>query len=190
MNKSFGILLSIFFLISCNIHNQSKEEIEIYSLMIDELAIAFPLPPMPSQDDLEAAIDNTNWDSIKSVKTTLVVDTVMFRVEKRISLPQKHSEFEELNAKIINLPAKVVNKDLLKSKEGHSLIYGNSLEDFIGDYPQMVFISRIAFNDDLTKAFLFAGHATGRLSGFLNLYLLQKENERWKIIYKKNVEVS
>lgn len=54
----------------------------------------------------------------------------------------------------------------------------------------MVFISRIAFSKDFKNAALYAGHTTGKLSGFVNLYLLKKENEKWEIIYKKNVEVS
>lgn len=198
MNKELHISpLFIFvlgFAFSCTFQNpteeKEQEEAKILSLFIDEMAIPFPLPPMPSKDSLEKKIKETNWDSIKKVKTTVVVDTIMFRTDKSFELPLQFHEFQVLVDSIRNKPSKPVKKEIIHSEEGHQLIFGNSLEDFQGDYPQMVFISRVAFNDDFDRAAVYAGHTSGKLSGYLNLYLLVKKDESWQIIFKENVEVS
>lgn len=168
----------------------SKEEALVFSMLIDELAMALPLPPMPSADNLEEKFAQTNWDSIRAVKTKLVLDTVMFQTSVTLPLPADYKSFKSLSDTIKNLERKTINYSLIKSMEGHELIFGNSLDDFEGKYPQMIFMSRVAFDKNYNKAMVFAGLATTKLAGFLNLYLLEKKNGVWEIIYKKNVIVS
>ena len=197
MNTKYYILKLILLTgitISCNFQDPASkrdtEEAKIFSMFIDEMAVAFPLPVMPSEKNFQKSLKETNWDSIKKVKTTLVVDTIMFNTGKKFDLPHELKPFQSLVDSINKLSSKPIKKDKIKSEEGHNLIFGNSLEDFQGGYPQMVYMSRIAFNDDNNRAAVFAGHSSGKLSGYLNLYLVEKIEGRWKIIYKKNIEVT
>lgn len=110
MKNFISFLFTIFLVISCNDPSLdiAREEAAIYSISIDELAVSFPLPPMPPKDSLEREIQNTNWDSIKTAKTTLVVDTIMFKTDKRTSLTKEFQEFEKLSKDIHILPSKAV----------------------------------------------------------------------------------
>lgn len=186
------IFLIIFTFLACETYNKDelikKEEARVFSFFIDELATSYPPPPPPLLDD--STRKKINWDSISKIRVRLVVDTIMSNFKLKASVPKEFEAFQYLANNINNLPKKVISKGLLESKVGHNLIFGNTLEDFKGEYPQMVFISRIAFNGKMDQAALYAGKTTGKLSGYVNFYLLQKKNDKWEIIFKKNVEVS
>ena len=47
-----------------------------------------------------------------------------------------------------------------------------------------------SFNDKKNMAALYGGYSTHPLASHLNLYLLEKKNGIWKIVYKKNIEKS
>ncbi|MDR9455883.1 MAG: hypothetical protein RI572_00610 [Salegentibacter sp.] len=142
--------------------------------MIDEMVMPFPLPPPPPKEGSPAI--KINIDSLNKVKVKLIVDTTMFKVSSRIKLPEVYEEYDFL-VKILNtLQEKTINTGWIKSEKGHQLIFGSSLEDYVGRYSQMVTISRIAFNSKLDQAILLAGHKTHELAGYVNLYLLKKEN--------------
>lgn len=73
--SQFFIIL-IVLIISCNSQDrksQETEEAKILSLFIDEMAVPFPLPPMPSEGNLQKSIRETNWDSIKKTATTFAI---------------------------------------------------------------------------------------------------------------------
>lgn len=171
-------------------HNLVEEEGAIISLFIDKMAVAYPVPPPPPMDSLEMVIQQTNWDSISRIKTDIIVDTVMFTINRKSDLPLKYKAFQFLVESIIKLPKKSIHKNFLQSKEGHHLIFGNSLDDYTGKYPQMVGISRIAFNEEKDMAAVYAGYSTHSLAAYLNLYLLKKMDGEWKIVYEKNISVS
>lgn len=191
-------MLIIGLFISCKFQNptakkaveEEKEEAKILSLFIDEMAIPFPLPPMPSEKNLEKTINEMNWDSIKKATTTVVIDTIMFETNTKSELPAEFTQYRVLVDSIGKLSSKPMKKQRIKSKEGHHLIFGNSLDDFQGKYPQMVSMSRVVFNEDYNYAAVYAGHSSGKLAGYLNLYLLEKKEGVWQIVFQKNVEVS
>ena len=180
-------------MISCKFQHpasQKAEEAKIVSLFIDEMAVPFPLPSMPSEENLQKSIKKTNWDSIKRVATTIVVDTIFFSTHERFELPPEVDDFQDLVDTIGKLNSQPFKKEEIESEEGHELIFGDSIEDFQGDYPQMVYFSRIAFNNDFSRAAVYAGYSSGKLSGYLNLYLLEKKKGRWIIKFKNNIEKS
>lgn len=184
--KLIFILTILFCIFSCEKKlNNQKEEGEVYSILIDKMAIAFPIPPPPPKDG--STPKKLNVDSISKVRVKLVVDTVMFETKRSIEIPKKYQDFEKLNKKLSGLKKKDVSKKYIESKKGHYLTFGNSIYDLKIKYSQIVGISRIAFNEDYTKAALYAYHSTGKLSGHTDFYLLEKREGKWTIIYKKNV---
>ncbi|HEY9186115.1 MAG TPA: hypothetical protein VIM94_12395 [Salegentibacter sp.] len=191
MNKFLLLFFLSILFFSCELFSQNKtqqEEGRIISLLIDELAMPLPVPPPPPKDGTPAK--KINIDSLEKVKVRLIVDTTMFQVKINHNLPEGYNKYKSLKNELKKLPEKSINKDLIESKKGHHLIFGASLDDYVGKYSQMVTFSRISFNSEFNKAVLLAGHKTHERAGFMNLYLLRKENGKWKIIYKKNVEVS
>lgn len=189
-NKIVFLIIFIFF--ACETHKKDelieKEEARIFSFFIDELATSYPPPPPPPRDG--STRKKINWDSISRIRVRLVVDTIMSNFKQKANVPKEFEGFQYLADNINNLPEKGISKELVESEVGHNLIFGNTLEDFKGEHPQMVFISRIAFNDKMDQAALYAGRTSGKLSGYVNFYLLKKKNNKWKIIFKKNVEIS
>lgn len=191
MNKIYCVLVIIIFSFSCNKNQKTaiaKEEGAIFSLLIDELASPFPPPPPPPRDGSEP--EPINMDSLNNVNVRIVVDTIMISVNEEIDLPVIYDGFQHLVDSINKLSEKPVNQGFVKSKEGHYIIFGNSLDDFEGKYSQMARISRIVFNEERNMAAVYAGHSTHPLAGYFNLYLLRKIDGEWKIIFKKNISVS
>lgn len=182
--------MATFFILSCKDPslNVERQEAAIYSILIDELATPFPPPPPPPKDGSKPKpIDQ---DSINKVKVEVVVDTLMFQTSKTVDMVEKFSKYQRLVNNLPLLAARPVKTEYLNSRKGHSLIFGDSLENSDSQYSQMIGISRIAFNEEKTMAALYAGHTTHPLSSYLNLYLLKKTYGVWKIVFKKNVEVS
>lgn len=200
MNKGTTIFVFQIFIVgilcSCQKKDDTnplaKEEGAIMSLFIDKMAIAYPIPPPPPMDSLEIVIQHTNWDSIRSIKTDVIVDTVMFAInwKRKTKLPKQYDDFQFLVDSINKLSKKTIKQNYIKSEEGHHLIFGNSLDDFKGKYSQMVGISRIAFNNEKNMAAVYAGYSTHPLAAYLNLYLLRKTNGEWEIVFKKRISVS
>lgn len=88
--------ISLFFqgIISCSYSSYSyleKEEAKILSHSIDEMAVPFPLPSMPSEENLEHVIEDTNWNSIRRIPTTLVVDSIIFKQIRNMISHQKQN---------------------------------------------------------------------------------------------------
>ncbi|QED38280.1 hypothetical protein FK178_11395 [Antarcticibacterium arcticum] len=189
MQRPYFILVLLFCLNSCQ--NQEKfqkneaAESNIYSIIIDELAVHLP-PPWPPPNGLS----RRELDSIKRIKLELVVDTVMFKTDLGFQLTESHQEYQPLVDEISTLDERAINPKTIKSSIGHSLVYGMTLEASSSPYPQLIKISRISFNCDTTKAALFASRNTGRLSGVVILYLLEKENNIWEIVYEQKVLIS
>jgi hypothetical protein len=148
----------------------------------------FPPPPPPPKDGSKP--EPINIDSISKVKLEVVVDTIMFETSQTVNLNEKFAKYQMLIDSIPFMVSKPVKKEYLSSEKGHTLIFGNSLEDSNSKYSQMVGISRIAFNEEKTMAALYAGHSTHPLSSVLDLYLLKRTEGVWEIVYKKRVEVS
>ena len=192
MNKKINILLilGLILLNSCEKSsvNIEKEEGKIISLLIDEMAIAFPIPPPPPKDGSKPK--PINIDSIKNVRVEIVVDTNMFQTSYKTVIDDEFSKYQKLIDSIPFLAAKSMRKKNINSEKEHNLIFGNSLEDSKSKYAQMISVSRIKFDEDQNVAALFARHSTHPLAGYLNFYLLKKDNGKWKIIFKKNIEVS
>lgn len=189
-NNLFVVIIAVLLMIGCDppSFHIEKQEAAIYSLFIDKMAKPFPPPPPPPKDGSEPK--PINKDSINNVKVVVVVDTVMFSVSKTVDLDEEYSEYQILVDSISSLAVKPVKKEYIKSEEGHTLIFGNSLEDSEAQYSQMVGISRISFNEKKNKAALYTGYSTHSLASYLDLYLLKKINGKWQIVYKKAIEVS
>ena len=189
MQRAYFILVLLFYLNSCQ--NQVKfqkyeaDESRIYSIIIDELAVHLP-PPSPPPNGLS----RRELDSIKRIKLELVVDTVMFKTDLGFQLTKSNQEYQALVDEISTLDERAIKPETIKSSIGHSLVYGTSLEASSSRYPQLIKISRISFNRYTTKAALFASRNTGRLSGVVILYLLEKKNNIWEIVYEKKVLIS
>lgn len=168
--------------------NVEKQEVAIYSILLDELATSFPPPPPLPKD--ESKDEPINIDSVNQVKVEVVVDTLMFQTSQTVDIDEVFSKYQKLVDRIPALAAKPIKKEYINSEKGHSLIFGNSLSDSDSQYSQMIGISRIVFNEEKTMAALYAGHSTHPLAGFVNLYLMRKTNGVWEIVFKKRVEVS
>ncbi|MAG88152.1 hypothetical protein [Zunongwangia profunda] len=186
------ILLILIIIIGCEQPSKhieiSKEEGKIMSLLVDSMATSFPIPPPPPKDGSKPK--PINIDSIRKVKVEVVIDTIMFPVSKHIEIDKEFSEYQNLIDSIPSLKAEPIEKKYVKSKRGHTLVFGNSLEDSNVKHSQIISTSRIAFNDKKNMAALYGGYSTHPLASHLNLYLLEKKNGIWKIVYKKNIEKS
>lgn len=192
MNKTTCFLILLIMGIhNCNEqhdHSMEKEERAIYSLFIDKMAKSFPPPPPPPKDGSKPK--PVNWDSISNVKVEVVVDTVMFHIFDTVDLDKEYSEYQNLVDNISSLPAKPMKTEYINSEEGHTLIFGDSLEDSNTEYSQIVGFSRIAFNEEKNMAALYAGYSTHPLASYMKLYLLKKINGRWQIVFEKTIAVS
>lgn len=191
MNKYWLIIIATVFLLpSCDraYIDLEKQEAAIYSLLIDRMATPFPPPPPPPKDGSRP--NPINFDSISKVKLEVVVDTMMFHISETVDLQEKFPEFQRLVDSISTLAAKPLRSKYINSKEGHTLIFGNSLEDSETRYSQLAGFSRIAFNEKKSMAALYAGYSTHPLASYLNLYLLKKINGKWEIVFEKTLEVS
>ena len=79
---------------------------------------------------------------------------------------------------------------LIKSEEGHFLIFGDSLEDSDAEYPQVLNFSNVALNKEKNKALVYGGIYMGKLNSSVSLYLLEKMDGIWKIVHRKIVQIS
>lgn len=192
-NFSFGVVTVLFLMaVGCNPSKNAKKsgtaEAAIFSVLIDEMATSFPPPPPPSKDGSKSK--TINIDSLNKVKVEVVVDTIMFEMSETRNLKQTYSEYQKLVDSIPYLSAKPINTKYIESKKGHSLIFGDSLDDSNTKYPQLIGISRISFNKKMNKAAVYGGYSTGSLSSYVNLYLFEKINGEWKIVHEKSIAVS
>ncbi len=183
-------LICFFLVISCI--NKEKESIkaegEIISLFIDKLSKPFPPPPPPPIDGSEPK--EINWDSINTVQTDIIVDTIKMNIDKNLKLPLEFKNYQILTNSLSDYKKESIAPEIIRSKERHRIIHGNSLDDFKGKYPQMISFSNIEFNKSHTSAALYVGYKTHELSSYVNFYLLNKNDGNWKIVYKKNIEKS
>lgn len=177
------ILISMF-LMACqnmdNHYNLDREESEIFTVIIDELAV--PLPPAWPPPE---GYNSKQLDSIKQIKINLVIDTVMFNLNKRVQLPEHQEKFQPLVDAIPGLPEKTIAPQSVKSSIGHNLKFENTSKE-----SQVIGISRIKFNGDGTRAALYGSRTTGRLSGLTDLFLMEKNNGCWEIVHRQNLERS
>lgn len=190
MNKLALIFIASLCVINCENRsfNVEREEAAIYSVLIDEMATPLPPPPPPSKDG--SKIEPIDTDSISKIKVEIVVDTVMFQSFKIVDINKGLPEYQRLVANIPSLEARNLKKKYISSSEGHTLIFGDSIEDSKAQYSQIIKISRIAFNEKKNMAAVYAGFSTHPLASSLNLFLLKKINGKWQIILEKTVEVS
>ncbi len=190
--KFFGILI-LTFALGCNNQNVNKDlttnlnKASIISLLIDEIAISFPPPPPPIKDS-NASLKPLNLDSLNAVKVEVILDTVFENYSKTTKIKSEFKDFQNLvdeipNSKMENMPYKIV-----KSKKGHTLIFGNSLDDSKTKTPQIIGVSPLAFNKEQTRAAVYAGRTTGKLSAIWDLFLLEKKNGQWIIVFRKNIQ--
>lgn len=201
--KNISLIFFIITLSSClnkngkNDNNKksfNQEEIQIYGLFIDKLTLPYPVPPPPGLMESEEFDQEKNkkfWDSIGNIPTTVIIDTTDLIRNQSITLPNKFEKYKDLVDKLTNQKLKRIhNHETLKSSEGHTFVYGNSLIDGNLKHPQLFSFSKIAFDKSKTHAALYVRHKTHDLSSFFNLYLLAKRNGIWEIIYEKNLEFS
>lgn len=189
-NNKLVIVIALLGVIGCNntSNNIEKQEAAIYSLLIDKMAKPFPPPPPPPKDGLEPK--PVNKDSISKIKVEVLVDTIMFHVSETVDLAEEYSENQNLVDNISSLAAKPLKTEYINSEKGHTLKFGSPLEESDIKYPQMLGISRIAFNEKKNKAALYAGYSTHPLASYLELYLLKKIKGKWQIVHEKTMEVS
>ena len=57
-------------------------------------------------------------------------------------------------------------------------------------YDIIINFSRIAFNENNTKAIVIMGVGFGKLNGFSAMYFLEKKNDKWYIKYEKGLTIS
>ena len=190
MNNFLQVLLVAISLISCS-HpsvNVDKEESLIFSLIIDEMAQPFPPPPPPPKDG--STLKPINIDSINKVQVEVVIDTILFHTVRTFDLKDDFSKYQKLVDSIPSLPAKSLKTNYIESQEGHTLVFGDSLDDSEDPHSQIIGISRIAFNQKKNIAAVYVGHSTHPLASTVSLFLLKKKNGKWRIVYKERVEVS
>jgi len=171
-----------------NSFDNSEQEAEILSFMVDTMTVPFPLPPPPPKDG--SMPPKINWDSLNNLKMTVIVDTIMFKTSKKFSLPEELKKYQNMADSLAFLDEKTIKKNLIKSEEGHTLIFGNSLKDYEGKYPQLISISRIVWDTEKNTAALYASHSTHPLASYLGFFLLEKKNGKWTIKFKDIFEVS
>lgn len=193
MNFKFLTILILILSLGCknsnDIKNQNTKinEASIISVLIDELTISFPPPPPPIENSNEP-LKPLNLDSLNTVKVRVILDTVFENYSKITKIKSELKDFQYLVDEIPNLKREVMPYKNIKSKKGHTLIFGNSLDKSKTKTPQIIGTSPIAFNKEQTKAAVYAGRTTGKLSAIWDLYLLEKINGKWTIVFRKNIQ--
>lgn len=154
--------------------------------MVDELAANLSL----AYELGDKKNDEINLDSLKSIPLYIFVDPLMKNMDQKVFLPSQFQELQNLVESISTLPEKEITPDLIFSKKNIQITFDKNLANFKGQFPQKVFFSRIAFDENLKTAVLFAGNSFGKLQSYTNFYILEKNNGIWEIVYKQDIEIS
>src|SRR5690606_26932198 len=91
--------------------NPDEDDLQIFSVIIDELALSFP-PPLPPKEGFTAS----KIDSINKVKVDwVVIDTLMYAAESNSPLPEPYKNYQSLVYLISQLPEKTISSKQIQS---------------------------------------------------------------------------
>ena len=117
----------------------------------------------------------------------LLVDSIYFSLLKKIiSINSK----ENIIKPLINSDNKNIKIIIIKRNEKNKI---NFLEDFSNNYPHslgLIKFSKPVFTSDYNIAFIYRTKTLGPLSGIGEFFILKKEKNKWKIIYRETMWVS
>jgi len=193
MNYKFLGMLIYLLTLGCNNLNDNKNpnidlnKASIISVLIDELAISFPPPPPPKKNS-NVPLKPLNLDSLNSVKVEVILDTVFENYSKTIKIKPEFIDFQNLVDEIQHLKMENLSYKNVKSQKGHTIIFGNSSGNSKTKKTQIIGVSPITLNKEQTRAAVYAGRTTGKLSAIWDLFLLEKKNGKWEIVFRKNIQ--
>tara|TARA_R110002051_G_scaffold73135_2_gene132717 strand:- start:14935 stop:15561 length:627 start_codon:yes stop_codon:yes gene_type:complete len=196
------IYVLLIFLVSCNQKNTKKvtETNSIISYLVTVLAQ--PVIPPPSSDisniEFEKKSDSIH-ELISSEKWlnqpfTLWVDSTMRPLKKKLSKITFNSNYNILFEKLNSLNEPEIFH-IYNIEKNDQITIVNQINDSLGktDWKKIdmkLSFSRIAFSDNYNNAILIVYVTRGKLNGYSELLILEKNDNTWRIKEKKLIEIS
>jgi len=181
-----NLFVFLIFLVSCK-ENISYDVKEIHSIVIDRTII--PRPITLSLEENEILISKKSLDSLKRIS----LDIAICKID--------HLPISDFKNVIVSDEYKLITKDFFTDKIHNLYVSKKNIGSFTGhrltiisedlaqnkkllfkDFHQIVYLSKINFNKKHDRAVIYV------ITSYL--FLLKKENKKWKIDSKKELSIS
>jgi len=204
------LIIFLVFGISCN-NTSSKEEsnkYEVVNILFNKYAKPiepfFP-PPNPGGEPFTAKDSLRIYKMIKEAKQELKKKKFIIAVYPKL-IPydgghykygsKKCIEYYGIMNKLMKLKdSSVIDLNNIISSKNDSIVpfsvdlLSKDTREFI-KFDYLISFSPIAFNEDYTKSIVLVSGSRSKLSGSSDLYMLEKEDGKWVIKCKINLEIS
>jgi len=167
---------------------------KVYDLVINSIIQPTPPPPPPKIGENNRKISQGIIDSLNNVPLKIAVSSVLIDFEFKNK--QELSFIDRINNGKIEYYStnKVLANRLLFGRNSLSLEMFSeediNVSKIYDDYDGILKVSKIRYNDNKDKALVIAAYSVGKLSGNVVLFYLEKKNNHWTIIKKRNLSVS
>jgi len=210
--RKFIFVLLIFSLLLCKKRGDNEEEktYEVITFLYDTMVQPIePMFPPPPPDSL-----NHEFSSKDSVRIISMIEKIKIERENKKYIIAIHPQLNLVSERYENKNegecfgySKMLNKlksfkstkkieiNRIRTKRNDSIIYFKKDLVIKGhkDYETfdvLVSFSRIAFNENFTKAILRVSVSTSKLAGSSILYFLEKTNGSWKIKCEEEISIA
>lgn len=187
--KKIIILFLVLVFFGCKHETNNKEVNEIISFMIDKKA--FPLVPPPPINDTIKSVPKQVLDSLLSLKLKVALYPNLNDLSQNEikSIPKKYFNKIYIDG---NSSQKIKLNEVVSRKE-HVIILADTIEikkskDF-EHFDLLFWFSKFYFSEDNEYVSFSLGISRSRIAGSSALYILRKENDKWKIEYSKELEI-
>ncbi|MBJ6369100.1 hypothetical protein [Snuella sedimenti] len=200
--------------ISCSSSQTAKNEaLNVIAVVYKRIPKMLMPPPPPLTNSEVKEENNINYAQLKPLKFTYAIHDhfVYFNFDYVSGIfnrfhPAKSKElFEEkaLDSSYMEL-VKGLSRDKSEQKIDKAKLIKSADEDLIFWNKQtisrqekadtnisgIISFSKVSFNDNLTRAAIVVGDYFGKISGGVNLYILEKINNKWEVKFSKTLEIS
>ncbi len=188
---SIVLIVGLFFNCKTDQANHDEDMVtEVLVFLIEAKAIPLPSPPKPSnKSSSDWQISQHVIDSLKKVNLRVAIYPELTKPNvslkfNQLNIPKGYNEiirqFHSL-AKRKNIPIKSINQNSRHEVFLADTLILNNSKDW-KDFDILFQFSNIAFNKSFDKAAFTVGISQSSLSGYGNLYLLEKDKDgRWNI---------
>ncbi|GAA3570353.1 hypothetical protein [Snuella lapsa] len=190
-----------------------NEALNVIAVVYKRIPKMLMPPPPPPPDSEVKEENNINYAQLKPLKFTYAIydHFVYFNfdyingISNRFHPTKSKELFEEkaLDSSYMKLVKglskykagqKIDKAKLIKSAD-EDLIFWNKQtisrqEKSDTDISGIISFSKVSFNDNLTRAAIVVGDYFGKISGSVNLYILEKTNNKWEVKFSKTLEIS
>ena len=200
--KNSHIVLLLLFIISCQTYNENSEEIEVLATIYNALPKEIPPPPLKNEIDSiyikQKELRYAVYNRFINLETRDYVSNVFYKYKSEVLFDEVliDSVSIQLARSLKGLDHnKNFNKKEFNKYVSDNLIYINERFPNREDkrkhnIDEIISFSRVAFDITRSKAAVCVGIYYDKLTTSQTIYILEKEDDKWKIKFIEVVEIS